>query len=91
MNAYSGFGQSKFGTLYEYSAVGLFDYFFVFRFIGQEENNRARWSAGDEIDMFFLNFKAPAKVYQDNAAFVLLGAAQLAVSGAVLLTSAFLM
>ena len=61
----------------------------AFRFIGQEENDHDRWSVGDEINMFFLD--SENSKFADNEAFVLEGAAQLAVSGAVLLASAFLM
>ena len=61
----------------------------MFRFITDTENGGARWSSGDEIDMFYLDYEHSE--YADNAGFELLGAAELAASGAVLLISAVLM
>lgn len=61
----------------------------MYRFITATENNGNRWASGDAIDMFLLDFNNGE--YADNAAFELLGATELAVSGAVLLISAVLM
>jgi len=57
--------------------------------IGQEENNYERWSVGDEINLFLIDFHNDE--YKDNAAHVLAGAEQIVLSGAVLLTAAILM
>ena len=61
----------------------------MFRFIGHEENDGARWSVGDTIDTFALDFKNDKLT--DNEGFELAGAAHLAAAGATLLAAVVLM
>jgi hypothetical protein len=53
------------------------------------ENNGARWSTGDTIDLFSLDFVA-SKV-TSNDGFVLAGAAHLMTAGATLIAASMLM
>lgn len=61
----------------------------MFRFITANENGGARWVSGDSIDMFYVDYNNSE--VKDNAGFELLGATELAVSGAALLISAVVM
>ena len=57
----------------------------VWRFVGAQENDWNRYSVGDELNMFFLDYEHTALT--ENASFVLAGASQLvAASGVALLT-----
>lgn len=60
----------------------------MFRFITGDENSGLRWTSGDEIDMFMLDFENLE--YADNAGFVLESATELLVSGVILFVSAVL-
>lgn len=51
-----------------------------FRFIAQNENDGLRYAAGDEIDMFFLDYNLDK--FTDNAGFVLAGSLMLASTAA---------
>lgn len=56
----------------------------AFRFIGENENSGLGWSAGDTIDLFWLDFEN--NEFKDNKGFILAGATQLAATGVALLT-----
>ena len=70
--------------------MSSYDYWsgFMFRFITGDENLGLRWTSGDEIDMFTLDFENSE--YADNAGFVLESATELLVSGVILFVSAVL-
>ena len=57
----------------------------VFRFVGAEENGGARWSVGDTLDVFALDYIH--STYNDQPGFVIAGAADLAAGGVVLLAA----
>ena len=60
------------------------------RFIVANENGGARWSVGDTIDMFFLDFENDEM--EENEGFELLGAATLSLTAAgIALFSAVMM
>jgi len=62
----------------------------AFRFIGADENDGKRWSVGDTIDMFSLDFVD--EKFTETEGFELLGAATLTLTAAgVALFSAVLM
>ena len=52
----------------------------AFRFIGAEENGGNRWSVGDTIDMFYLDFENSK--FTENKEHELLGAATLTLTAA---------
>lgn len=85
----NGLSAIFWGSVYQFTDFGDFYQADAFRFIGQQENDYNRWTAGDEINLFFLDYEHDE--YADNAGFVLAGAVNLAVGSAVLLASAFLM
>lgn len=85
----SGFSPILWGFNYDVDAATDYWNGFMYRFITATENHGNRWASGDAIDMFLLDFHNSE--YADNAAFELLGATELAVSGAVALISAVLM
>jgi hypothetical protein len=49
----------------------------AFRFIGADENGGERWSAGDTLDMFYLDFENNEVEISKNEGFELAGAAPL--------------
>jgi len=67
------------------AAVGEESQVDQFRFIAADENDGARWSVGDTIDLFALDHDA--EEYKDNPEFVLAGSATLAAGGAALLAA----
>lgn len=74
---------------YFYDSTDVFYYSQGFRFIGEKENDYARWSAGDTINLFSLDLYN--KVYTDNPDFILAGAIELTIGSAVIAASVFLM
>ncbi len=56
----------------------------AFRFIGANENDGNRWTVGDKIDVFAVDYQHDE--FMDNNEFVLLSASTLAVSGITLLS-----
>jgi hypothetical protein len=60
----------------------------AFRFIGADENDGARWAAGDTIDLFVID--SMNELTKDNEGFELAGAVNLAASGAVLIAAALM-
>jgi hypothetical protein len=60
----------------------------AFRFIGADENDGARWAAGDTIDLFVID--SMNELTKDNEGFELAGAVNLAAGGAVLLAAALM-
>jgi hypothetical protein len=60
-----------------------------FRFIGQQENDYNRWSAGDTIDLFSMDLYN--QEFTDNAGHELAGAVELTVASAALIASVLLM
>ena len=63
--------------------TGEWFYNFAFRFIGANENDGLRYSVGDTIDMFYVDFENDE--FEENPDFELLGATTLAAGGAALL------
>ena len=63
--------------------TGEWFYNFAFRFIGANENDGLRYSVGDTINMFFVDFMNDE--HEENPDFELLGATTLAAGGAALL------
>ena len=63
--------------------TGEWFYNFAFRFIGANENDGLRYSVGDTIDMFYVDFEN--EEFKENEVFELAGAATLAAGGAALL------
>lgn len=62
----------------------------AFRFIGATENGGARWSVGDTIDMFYLDFNNDEM--EQNDGFELAGATTLSLTAAgIALFSAVMM
>ena len=55
----------------------------AFRFIGANENDGLRYSVGDTINMFFVDYMNSE--FEENPDFELLGATTLAAGGAALL------
>ena len=88
---YYGFGSLLFGeTPFDQMYGDGFWYRSAFRFIGAEESGGNRWSVGDTIDLFYLDF-ANEKV-TENKEHELLGAATLTLTAAgIALFSAVLM
>ena len=56
----------------------------AFRFIGANENDGNRWSVGDTIDLFVVDYEHTQ--FNENAEFELLSASTLAASGIALLS-----
>jgi hypothetical protein len=81
---YYGFSEFLFSSD-DYSYLYTADYYYqsAFRFIAANENGGMRYSVGDTIDMFFLDYQNSE--FEENADFELLGAAKLAAGGAALL------
>ena len=63
--------------------------FFEFRFIAALENDGARWTSGDSIDLFTLDWNND--VVTDNEGFELLSAAHLTAVGATFVAALMLM
>jgi hypothetical protein len=72
--SYSGFSERGFKFNYDFGFVdGDVQHMNGFRFLGAQENDGLRWTSGDSIDLFALDFEA--EVLIDNEGFVLGGAA----------------
>jgi hypothetical protein len=79
--AYYGFGSFLFiETSYDQMYGDDFWYRSAFRFIGAEENGGNRWSVGDTIDLFYLDFENGK--FTENNEHELLGAATLTLTAA---------
>ena len=88
---YYGLGSLTFyETPYDQLYGDDFWYRSSFRFIGAEENGGNRWSVGDTIDLFYLDFEHSK--FTENKEHELLGAATLTLTAAgIALFSAVLM
>ena len=85
---YYGLGEWQFyETNYDVLSTTDVKYNSAFRFIGASENGGNRWSVGDEIDLFYLEFENPSMT--ENEGFELAGAATLtlAASGIALISA----
>ena len=78
---YYGFSYRQFYSSFDDVLIGPdFLYSPAFRFIGKNENGGARWSVGDTIDLFYLEFDAEEMT--ENDGFELLGATTLSLTAA---------
>ena len=86
-----GFSEWRFYRSYYDELLGAdFAYNSAFRFIGANENGGARWSVGDTIDLFYLDFENSEM--KENPEFELLGATTLSLTAAgIALFSAVMM
>jgi hypothetical protein len=84
-----GFGEHYFYSSPFSSAVrGPYELRKTWRFIGANENDGNRWSVGDSIDMFLMDFVN--EELTENPEFILASAAALA-SGSIAILAAVLM
>ena len=86
-----GFSEWRFYESYYDELAGAdFSFTSAFRFIGANENGGARWSVGDTIDLFYLDFENSEM--EDNSEFELAGATTLSLTAAgIALFSAVMM
>jgi hypothetical protein len=87
----TGFGLMSWGFYgwdYNYTFDGTFESD-GFRFIGASENDGARYTVGDQIDVFYLDFVND--LYNDQTGFELASASALAVGAGAALVASILM
>jgi len=83
-----GLGETYFHASPDSMVRGPYELKKTWRFIGANENDGMRWSVGDTIDMFLMEFVHDE--VKDNPEFVLASAAALA-SGSIAILAAVLM